>query len=192
MALIIIACILAIIILLLNIPVVLTFKADHNTNFSIKVLFFTIFPLKEKKKIGEQKPQKKKGAYLKEYIEKNGFKNSISKIFEYLKIFLSSLKTIDKKIKITNFDCKITVGGNDAADTAIQYGAVCAVVYPFVNFLATITDFNFNDIVVNSDFDSGKYEIYLFFMVKIKIIYLLKMVFDIIIKIIKNKKEVQK
>lgn len=192
MALIIIACILAIIILLLNIPVVLTFKADHNTNFSIKVLFFTIFPLKEKKKIGGQKPKKKKGAYLKEYIEKNGFKNSISKILEYLKIFLSSLKSIKNKAKITNFDCKITVGGNDAADTAIQYGAVCAVVYPFVNFLATITDFNFNDIVVNSDFDSGKYEIYLFFKVKIKIIHLLKMAFDIIIKIIKNKKEVQK
>ena len=104
MALIIIACILAVIILLLNIPVVLTFEADHNTNFSIKILFFTIYPLKEKKKIGEQKAQKKKGAYLKEYIEKNGFKNSISKVFEYLKIFLSSLKTIDKKIKITNFD----------------------------------------------------------------------------------------
>ena len=97
-----------------------------------------------------------------------------------MKIFLSSLKTIDKKIKITNFDCKITVGGNDAADTAIQYGAVCAVVYPFVNFLATITDFNFKDIVVISDFDSGKYEIYLYFKVKIKIIHLLKIAFDII------------
>lgn len=186
----IIGAVVAIIIIFLNIPIVLQFKADDKTDFSIKFLFFKIYPLKPKNIKNKGKKKSKKPNYLEKLIEKKGFKSAVDEIISYLKIIFNALKGVHKKIKIDSFDCRITVATNDAAETAIAYGAVCAAVYSLMGFLSSVINFNYKDIIINSNFDNDKYDLYLFFKLKIKIFHIITIIIKMLFDLIKNKKEV--
>ena len=81
--------------------------------------------------------------------------------------------------------------GNDAAATALEYGAICTAVYGFSAFLASVTDFNYNDITVNSDFDGEKgAEFRLYSRFKVKPIIIVAVAVRALYRIILEKKDV--
>ena len=158
-----ILCILAVLVLtvviLLFIPFTATLKISEKTDFTVRYLFFKIYPLKAKQKkdgIKEEKKPQNNGNYLKKMISEKGIANTVSEIIFYLKTAVSALGGMVKHIKIKDFSCRVNVFGNDAAATALEYGAVCTAVYGFSAFLASVTDFQYTDITVDSDFDGEK------------------------------------
>lgn len=179
----IIGIIVAVVILILNIPLTLIFKADETTDFSVKFAFFKIYPFKH-----QEKGKTKNENYLKKRLKTKGLKSALEELLLYIKEILGALKGFNRKVKITDFESKIIVASADAAETAIQYGAVCAVFYPFISFLSSITNFSAKSISVDANYDSEKYQIYLFFKVKIKLIHLLSLLFKIVLRFIKIKK----
>jgi hypothetical protein len=88
---------------------------------------------------------------------------------------------------IHNFDVKVTLGGDDPSDTALGYGAVCAVVYPVMGRLYTslnIEDYT-ADVVCDFNEDS-KTTAFAYLYGSIRIIFILKIALGALFKLIKT------
>lgn len=172
-ALYIILAILLLIFLILLVKV--EFYADYSDKLklTLKILFFkkTIVDPNEKKKPKkkEEKPKKEekkkddkkkkeekkeKKSYLTKLKEKKGLPGIVSIFTSLAKIAQGLLKNVFKHIVVHRFDVNIVIVGEDAADTAIKYGELCAVIYSSVDILLSITDTKDYSISVMPDFDS--------------------------------------
>lgn len=183
-----------IIVVLLFIPFTATLKISEKTDFTVRYLCFKLYPLKGKNKkggINSEKKPKNNGNHLKKMIDKKGFAATVSDIIFYLKTAVQGLGSLLEHIKINGFSCYVNVFGNDAAATALEYGAICTAVYGFSAFLASVTDFNYNDITVNSDFDGEKgAEFRLYSRFKVKPIIIVAVAVRALYRIILEKKDV--
>lgn len=115
----------------------------------------------------------------------------MSGLLDILKRLLSiakgSLSNFFKYFIIHNFDVKVTLGGDDPSDTALGYGAVCAVVYPVMGRLYTtlnIEDYT-ADVVCDFNEDS-KTTAFAYLYGSIRIIFILKIAFGALFKLIKT------
>lgn len=171
----------------------LRFTAVYTDTLSVKlkVLFleFTLVPFekkpkkKRKKKIPKKKKDKdgtkekktKKPSYLKQLSDKKGVEGLISMLTEIVKLIGTTLKGIFTNIVIKHFDLKLTVVGDDAADTALKYGKLCGVVYSAVSVIcstAKCEDYNVN---VIPDFDDeAKMKVFADAKFYIRVFYVLK------------------
>ncbi len=125
-ALIIIGAILAVIALLLFLPVHITAAVKDEAKVFLRILFVKIklFPVKEKpeKKKKEQKPkqEKPKEKTEKKEKEKRDIPSLIHSVADILGVFL---RQFSKHVKIKVLRYKIIIGTDDAAKTALLYGA---------------------------------------------------------------------
>lgn len=115
----------------------------------------------------------------------------MSGLLDILKRLLSiakgSLSNFFKYFIIHNFDVKVTLGGDDPSDTALGYGAVCAVVYPVMGRLYTtlnIEDYT-ADVVCDFNEDS-KTTAFAYLYGSIRIIFILKIALGALFKLIKT------
>ena len=106
-------------------------------------------------------------------------------IIDILKSLISKFKTLLKHLALNDFQFIIKVVGNDAADTAIKYGTVCAALYPVSNLLNNCLNFKPDNISVFSDFSGQKTDYYLKGQVSVKLIYLIKFAISSLVDIIK-------
>ncbi len=123
---------------------------------TLKILFIKVNIIKEKKAKKKSTSNKPKSQTKKKNTKKKTKKNDtkkeskstallkkqgVSGLLDILKRLLSiakgSLSNFFKYFIIHNFDVKVTLGGDDPSDTALGYGAVCAVVYPVMGRLYT-------------------------------------------------------
>ena len=74
---------------------------------------------------------------------------------------------------------EIRVASTDAAQTAVEYGAVCAAFYPLLSFFDNIANVKMKQINVTADFDSGRPQFSFSAIVKLRIINLLIMAFGV-------------
>ncbi len=184
--------ILVLLIIFLFLPITATVSISKNTDFKINYLGLKLFPLKEKQStVKTGKADENKKNYFKTLIDKKGFSEALSEIFGIIKSVLAQVSFIFKHILIRNFYCKTVVASDDAAKTAIEYGAVCTLIYSFFGFLNSITDFKFKDIIVTSDFNSNKPEFELFTKIKIAPIYILIAGIKLLISFVISKRSVQ-
>lgn len=65
----------------------------------------------------------------------------------------------------------LTVATDDAANTAIQYGSVCAVLYPVLSLLQSTVDLKSKEVNINADFEKSKWEFKTSILVKAQLIY---------------------
>lgn len=131
----------------------------------------------------------------KENKKRTGKKTNLYKLVkllfsEEIGIF-SKIKYLLKKTVIKKLNLHITVAGEDAAKTAIEYGSVCAVLYPVVAFLETIITVKKDDIKIECDYENKTPKIYLFINLKIRIITLLILVLKLLPTIKKFTNEVK-
>ncbi|MEE0930304.1 MAG: DUF2953 domain-containing protein [Acutalibacteraceae bacterium] len=201
-ALIIISIIIAFIILLLLIPVNFYIEYDgENTKVKLGYLFlkFYLMPKPEKKKKKQRKQKKKKTPEKPEQEKKKKkeeSENTFSKIFkeqgvsgiieilgEILDIIKGFLSDVSKHILIRKLRIDISAGGNDAFETAMNFGYICDGIYPLIGALSALVTFcHIPDININADFDNKTTTASLFtqiatrplFLIKAMIFYLFK------------------
>ena len=154
------------ILLILPISVKFTYdgKAVLKAYYSGIKIYDTEKPNKEKKKKSEkQKPQDapKKEDFLKKLKRERGFSGAVEYVSAVIKIAVTVIKGILKHIKITEVDLKLSISGDDAAETATSYGAVCAAVYPVVSLLQAVTYFRAEHIDICADFNGQSSRAYL-------------------------------
>lgn len=194
--------ILLVIILSLFIPLNLYVKIDEKINyiFEFKFLFFKFtFDSKQTDKAQGSPKTKKDGIGLRavkklfgidsfETKTKKGKPKSVSEninqIINTLKSYLSSIGWLLRKIKIKKLSLKSVSASSDAAVTAMQYGTMCALLYPFFAFLKSSTFIDENAVSINvaCDFEKQQSQFEFESEISLKIIFALRAVVDIIRK----------
>lgn len=184
-AIIVISCILLLIVFLLFIPVgiKLLYDGDFKVRITYLFLHFTLLPQKEKKK--NKKPKKKKQKepqeekkepnILLQLVKEKGINGLISLLNELLHILRHTLSDITKHLIIKKLRLQVAVGADNAADAALEYGYVCAAVYPILSMFSSIVKkCEFEEVTIAPDFNRKETEILLQCTVRIKLFFLVK------------------
>lgn len=163
-SLIIIAIILLLISAILFLPVHFLFNvgSDRSPSLFLRFLFLKIDVLKfaEKK---SSKPKKRSKALAKSVKEnqdqddkKKPLSERITDTIETVKKVIDIIKEFIQRIKIKKLKIYAVTADTDAADAALDYGKLCAVVYPAVSFLQSCIDIDEKglEISLHCDFDS--------------------------------------
>lgn len=146
-----------IILIILFTPLRLKLSYDKTLSAVIYIGFFkkTLFPKKEKKKTkkkaADKKPQQKKTE------EKEKPKFDISKILGIIKdvqkLVTDVLKDFFKHLVINKLEISIIVATDNAADTAVNYGKCCSVVYPAISAVSSVSKCKKCSVDINPNFD---------------------------------------
>ena len=185
--LIIILAVLAFILLLLFIPISVHIKYDGDFFVKLKVAGIKAYEVEPKEDIKEPKPDTESDKKAKKQTEKafdklkkkHGFAGAVKEIFTLIKSVLYRLKGSFKHIAIRRLCLDIKVASGDAATAAIEYGAVCAAVYPVLTFIDGIANVKMKSINVFSDFNSVDSYFGFSVVVRVRIIYLIVMAFGV-------------
>ena len=173
--------------LFLPVKISLAFKDELNlkVNFSGLKIFETKNDTEDKKEESEteKKEAKAKGNKAKKLFsrlkDKYGFSGALKEIFSFFLKCLSHIKGLLRHIKIKRICLNITVASPDAAKTAIEYGAVCAAVYPVLALIDTVPNIAFREINVKSDFNSENSQFDFSLVIKLQIFFALISAFKI-------------
>lgn len=141
----------------------------------------------EQEKPTEQKKQKKENFITKIFNEK-GKIEGIKFLGSLIKIAVSRIIWIIGKIKFRQLFLNISIASDDAANTAISYGAVCAAVYPTINLLDQNTDLSVKKVNIYTDFDKLSPEIEAAISVKTRLMYAVIALISILFAYLKLKK----
>ncbi len=182
-------------ILMLRIRLLLSFDLKNAFSFKIKLLFLTFEMGKQKPgKPKKEKEKKKQNAFLKKLSKKLGLdfvaqegtegaesksiSDSLTKIITLITLFIGQVEWILRRFRLEKLRVFIVCGGGDAADAAMEYGMVCAAVYPLIGYLNANLDAvkNAEDVQVGCDFD-GEPQLEFDFFVSIRVIHLSRAVF---------------
>ncbi|MDD6265117.1 MAG: DUF2953 domain-containing protein [Clostridia bacterium] len=181
-------------------PVTLSVKTDKKGRVKVKIrilfLPFTLYPGKEKKKkIKNKKAEKKPSANEK----KPGRFQKAESIIETVKEFSSVVGFVIDRMKkilgglvITSLKADIVIAdSSDAANSALTYGAVCAVIYPLVEWLKDKIKFgkNADKINVVCDFTKEKSSVSLDFKIRGMLFKILYPLLSVLWRYLNNSKE---
>lgn len=146
--------------LLLFLPASAVLNYDDEFTYYVRVLGIKIKPRKDKKQksVEEEKPTKKKNR-VKEYFGRFGVSEALKRGVTFLKRALGRVSFALRHCSVRDLRLKITVAGNDAALTAIEYGTVCSVMYPFLRYLYSVLDIKAKQVDIISDFETGESDI---------------------------------
>lgn len=202
--------IIIVLLLLSKIKILINFNNGENTIYVKYLLFkFLIFRSNDKNlssvklKKKTKKSNRKNGRLTDKKDNLNYAKKSKYSQLNKVNIILDIIKTLNKlfsrfkrHVYISNFALDVKVSTDDAAETAIQYGKICAAVYSLTSILHNIVEFTIDYINIWLDFTSVKTSYFLNCKIHFRIVtmlyILLRMIFDFLInvyiRLIKNKK----
>ena len=178
--------------------------SKENTFLTAKWLFikYDIYPVdkekKKKKKLKAEKKQQKKDARAikKGKVPKDKKKKRLfgdMKPLEFLKLFMSVISEMAKSaLKILrrttfeNFNLEVTVGGEDAAETALTYGEICAFTYPALGLLHANSKMKDPKVNIFADYQKEEVDVNFSSTAKIPLIMLVISVLWIVPRLIKN------
>ena len=106
----------------------------------------------EKEKPPSQAKQLKKKA--KEILHYQGLSGLLELLKDIGGIAAGAGKKLFSHFTLKNFDLLLTVGGEDAAETALSYGKLCGVLYPAVGSIVTACKCRKYGVTVQPDFDA--------------------------------------
>lgn len=158
--------IIAAIIILLCIRVTAVLNYNVKFTFEVKWLFlkFQIYPKKEKQekkkekaeedkpKEGKKKKAKKGSGPLKAFYENQGFGGVLELIKNTSDAVSGLLKRVFKSLIINEFYLGMSISGDDAASTAIDYGETCAKVFPAIGVICSTMKVRKYDVDIRPDF----------------------------------------
>lgn len=185
--LIIIAVILALLAAVLFLPV--TLNIVFNNGFFLKIRFsgvkvFEIEPQKDeadpksKTEVSDKSAENATLTAGKEMFarlrQKYGLLGAVKRLLALFYDVLSHIKRLLRHIKIKKVRLNLTVAATDAAMTAIEYGAVCALVYPVLSFFDTCAGVELKQINVASDFSATESQFDFSLIIRLRIFYLLQ------------------
>ena len=171
--------IIVVLITLLILPVKLKVDYDKELTFTLKYLGFTLLDSEEEDKETKKVLKKVQSTALptdkesiKSTYKQKGVTGTIKYYGDVLLLILKRLRWIIRFIKIRKFVFDLSIASDNAADTAIEYGEVCCVIYPIISFIQTNTNFKFktDNINISPDFDSTDSKLKASVLVKAKLI----------------------
>ncbi len=150
----------------------------------------------QKKEQAAAKKKKKKEAAKQKELEnpKPKQKKSVSDILDLVglvgKLVGTFFSRFAKRLRLDLTRIHITLGGEDAASTAISYGIVCQSVQYLVAGLDNITNIkpkNKKDIQINANFLSDKTEIDIKLAASLRVWHVFDMLFAVAVKFVREK-----
>lgn len=185
--LIIVLSVLAFIVLLLFIPISVHIKYDGDFFVKLKIAGIKAYSAEPKEDIKEPSPDTESDKKAKKQTEKAfdklkkkyGFTGAVKEIFTLIKAVLERLKGSFRHIAIRRLCLDIKVASENAASTAVSYGAVCAAVYPVLTFLDGIADVKMKSINVTADFNSNNSDFAFSVIIRVRILFLIIMAFGV-------------
>lgn len=185
-AILIVLAVLLLIFILLVLPLTVDLSYEKEFCYRIKYVGFVLFDSekridinrvkrKKKRKKHTQKPSDKltdqDDGFLKRTYKQKGFFGTVRYFSELLQMLLKRLWWVVKHLKFRHFVLDLTVATSDAANTALEYGAVCSAVYPVLSFLETESNFKNEGININADFDKKQPEFKISFCVTTRLLF---------------------
>lgn len=157
--LIVILSILAFITLVLLIPIIAEASYEEQEQLVVvRYLFYKkqLFPPVPKKNKKEKPPGKRKLSKIKaeEKRPKKGFFETLHDAVEMVKAASGGVRYIIRRLLFYNIRLQVDVGGEDAAQTAIQYGKVSAFIYTSYAVLSNAVRFKKLDINIVPCYDT--------------------------------------
>lgn len=187
---------LVVLVLLQSVKVIFSFNTEGKLDLRAKVMLFTIYDVNKKKE--EKAPKKDKkpsrisayfqrlfgidtltdAANVKGNAEEKGISDSVNKVVTVFSLLLGEIVWLLGKIRVKRLHVLAICGGNDAADAAMEYGLVCAAVYPLVGYIESNlnTKKNASDIQIGCDFENEAY-FESDFTAKLRLIHIVRAVF---------------
>lgn len=102
----------------------------------------------------EKKPKAEKPSFFDDLKKKYGFTGAVKEILRFAEDLLTHIKRLLRHIIINKVQLNLTVAADDAATTALEYGAICAAAYPVLALLSGVAKIKYKAININSDFNS--------------------------------------
>lgn len=111
-----------------------------------------------------------------------GVSATIGQIVDILGMLLGRVVWILKYCVIEKFNVDVVCVGSDAANAAMEYGAVCAVIYPIIGYIHTMTTVKDSgeNINVTCDFEGSDGRVALDTVIRVRIVHLVRALFYII------------
>lgn len=155
--------------LLLLIPLRLALDFEEELSVRFRYLFFSfrLYPPREKKRPKPEKITKKKKSAGKEkeeeaslssfgkMLKEDGPGAVISFLSEMTKMAAASAKKLLRTLVIDRLELFIQASGEDAADTALLFGKICAGVYPALSALQCVIRTRQRQVEIAPDFAGG-------------------------------------
>lgn len=112
---------------------------------------------KEEKPAGEQEERKKrKITDIINTVKKKGLSGFLELLGELARLASGTARRVFSHVRVDAFDLDIVVGGSDAARAAINFGAVCAAVYPAAGALEKCMKFRARSMNIVPNYDGGE------------------------------------
>ena len=143
----------------------------------------------------ESKPHKgksKKQNFISKIFAQKGKIEGIKFCFRLIKVALSKIIWVIRKIKFRELFLDITVSSDDAANTAVTYGAVCATVYPVINLIDCNTSLGVKKVNIHTNFDKTSPEIKASVRANTRLIYAVIAAVSLLLPYLRIKKESDK
>ena len=114
---------------------------------------------KVRKKGGEKKKKPNAAVKWLKGLYRRGGVEAITEAFKRLASLAGNvLKPVFRHLRIRRLDINIIVASEDAADTAINYGRLCAGVYPALTVLLSVMKYDDYSVNIRPDFDKKALE----------------------------------
>lgn len=202
-ALIVVSAIILFFLFIFFMPVVL--YADFKTELSLSVRYlflkFRILPEKPEKpkknkskkksakpkEAEETKEDEKNGETIKRILKKTGLGGFIEIVAELAKIAANGVMGIVRHVVISRLEIEINNGGEDAAQTAINYGYISAALYPAVSvILSNVKKYKSASVQIFPNYDSKDTTVLCSAKVKVKLWWIVASAVKTAIKLLKE------
>ena len=163
--------------LLLTLPIIVTADLGGEPEVFLKWLCFKfrLYPKKPKTKKGKRGKSAKTSSKTdaKKKSRNKSISHYVDKYGDLLKAVLKSVGNLLKHLKINCLEVSVVVGDEDAAKVAVEYGAVCAVLYPVLGLLDSAIDIKQSEISIKPDYNSKTSNGRLYADVRIRVFHVL-------------------
>lgn len=164
-------------VLLMPINLYMAYDKEFTVRIRYAFISYTIYPQKEKKekeqparkekpkKRSVRKTQKKDGkekekihpfASVADMFKEDGVGATLSYIMELVKLAGSEIKRVLRILVVDRLELELHIASEDAADTAVDYGKACGIVYPAQAVLETVFRIQKRHIQIYPDFTAQK------------------------------------
>lgn len=170
--------------LLLPTSVKLSYDDEFKYKFKIAFITLDLEKRKPKKQKGnnntkERTDIKKEKSFFEKLNDKKGFVGAVKEVFAFVKDCAVPLKWFLRFLKFKDIRVFIVVVGDDAAQTAIDYGIICSAVYPTLSFVENFANLQYKSVDIKSDFENKKSDFEISLKIKTNIIFILILMFRI-------------
>ena len=177
----------------------LTLQLDYHDIMELEVRYlflkFKLLPWEKKEK--EKKPKEKpaKPNPLKTFWHNEGVDGVIALLKETAAIVSGMFRSVFKHVMIDKLYLQMYIGSGDAAQTATDYGKVCAEIFPALGTICSIMKVRKYDVDISPDFLANQNETELHTVVTLRpifvtnaaVVMLVKLLFQVVFKVLFSK-----